>query len=796
MVKTTEVANVETIPENNSGKDPVVAILSDSKEDPKPLQATIEVQYEYIQLLEERLSLLEERVGSIESDQKVEAELKFEPKDEPKDEPEDEPEGKPKDACSEPTQPQRLPAIPKVRRVNFADFKSRYCEGDSRYAIEVLVAGAHLKEEIQQEQIMRRSKPKGYSTKSRDELVAQTERSAQVDERWPQRIRIQSWPVLTILAKVVGESWPTTPRTFFRPFRILIYFQGKMKEILKELESKWSEAEIQEFSGATNSSDAAMNQAAAKTEGKTEETPSTSLKKYTYSDLSDQDLEQKSHPDDPGEETPDPLVDSVEALRDMRCYVNFIDKEIAPLFHQFERLDGTSRQKIRFSDLWYLFRVGEIVYTPMASDLSDGDSPNSSLSSMCQTAWRVSSIYIPPPRYKIRALDVRNNSQISAEYDDEEKWTDAIVWCYYIDYNGKSFGAVEKDFDITYFDGERDIRSLDVYPIRFAENHERVRKDLKEQGEKFQTYLACKHLYYNGSTITWSPKGQRIKDSKGSEIRHPEYIDSNVIVDFVEAFQTNPGWRTDHKIPRKDEAFDQARTDNFLIKQWSDRDRRKLDSEVAEIVQWKDDVGMRLRNEHIENDEFLIGCRAEEGNEKEKKKQVLRDEDLILLPRRLFAYVLRDRKFAPVDVRYLRQVAEQLNAFDSLKLPGNHKNMVQALVDSHFVKKRMEKLHFADSLDQDIVQGKGRGLIILLHGVPGVGKTSTAECVAQEKRKPLFAITCGDLGFTPSDVESSLSEIFRLAHLWDCVLLLDEADVFLSQRSKFDLKRNALVSGG
>lgn len=75
-----------------------------------------------------------------------------------------------------------------------------------------------------------------------------------------------------------------------------------------------------------------------------------------------------------------------------------------------------------------------------------------------------------------------------------------------------------------------------------------------------------------------------------------------------------------------------------------------------------------------------------------------------------------------------------------------------------------------------------------------MGKTATAESVAIENKKPLFSITCGDLGLSPSEVESNLVEIFRLAHKWDCVLLLDEADIFLSQRSRNDLKRNALVS--
>lgn len=76
-----------------------------------------------------------------------------------------------------------------------------------------------------------------------------------------------------------------------------------------------------------------------------------------------------------------------------------------------------------------------------------------------------------------------------------------------------------------------------------------------------------------------------------------------------------------------------------------------------------------------------------------------------------------------------------------------------------------------------------------------VGKTTTAEAVALHNRKPLFTITSADLGFTPSEVESQLIEFFRLAQIWDCVLLLDEADLFLSRREVEDLKRNALVSG-
>ncbi|WZH45693.1 ATPase_AAA_core domain-containing protein [Fusarium acuminatum] len=106
-----------------------------------------------------------------------------------------------------------------------------------------------------------------------------------------------------------------------------------------------------------------------------------------------------------------------------------------------------------------------------------------------------------------------------------------------------------------------------------------------------------------------------------------------------------------------------------------------------------------------------------------------------------------------VDIYSLQAIPPQSTIFDDLQIDMNHKLIVQSL---------------------DLVRGKGSGLFILLHGVPGVGKTATAEAVAQANKKPLFTITCGDLGLTPEAVDSKLNEVFRLAHLWDSSPVLDE----------------------
>ena len=62
-------------------------------------------------------------------------------------------------------------------------------------------------------------------------------------------------------------------------------------------------------------------------------------------------------------------------------------------------------------------------------------------------------------------------------------------------------------------------------------------------------------------------------------------------------------------------------------------------------------------------------------------------------------------------------------------------------------------------------------------------------------RVPLYAIGAGDLGLDPHQVESKLSQILELVTKWKAILLLDEADVFLEQRSVHELERNKLVSG-
>lgn len=241
-----------------------------------------------------------------------------------------------------------------------------------------------------------------------------------------------------------------------------------------------------------------------------------------------------------------------------------------------------------------------------------------------------------------------------------------------------------------------------------------------------------------------------------------------------------------------DETFDDIGwamgEDCISTRYWTDGPKSKLFGQIKDVIVRVETVTNFLKVRHKKQSTLLATWQNTNITH-------LEGHDLTLLPRRVIAYALRERKFVMVDIHSLRTLTPQKHVFRDLKIDEEHKSIVMSLVKSHFKKQKLQKLQPGVGLNQDLIRGKGSGLFILLHGVPGVGKTATAEAVAQANKRPLFVITCGDLGFSPKEVEVSLGNIFRLAHLWDCVLLLDEADIFLTRREHNDLKRNALVSG-
>lgn len=169
---------------------------------------------------------------------------------------------------------------------------------------------------------------------------------------------------------------------------------------------------------------------------------------------------------------------------------------------------------------------------------------------------------------------------------------------------------------------------------------------------------------------------------------------------------------------------------------------------------------------------------------KMKNEKPPSDDFFYLLPANTYGFHMVEKRWVNLRVDSITPVEWNFDAFNTIAMDDDDKHLVKALVST--------KLD--DERRTDVIEGKGNGLVILLHGGPGTGKTITAEGVAEIAKKPLYRVTCGDIGTDAEKVEEYLETVFHLGKIWDCVVLLDEADVFLEQRSLANLQRNALVS--
>ncbi|KAJ4423132.1 hypothetical protein N0V82_002261 [Gnomoniopsis sp. IMI 355080] len=275
---------------------------------------------------------------------------------------------------------------------------------------------------------------------------------------------------------------------------------------------------------------------------------------------------------------------------------------------------------------------------------------------------------------------------------------------------------------------------------------------------------------------------------EAQSIRSPEHIEGDVLVDYQETFNAFPTWKSSVlQIAMEADSISRSEfgSDGLDTLEWSDIGK-------PQCVQ----IDHYLRTDETERAEFKAFLEQSNGPYVSVQGKALAGQMLALIPRYFFGFAVRDRKFVHLDIRCVRSAdqGDSDKAFARLEIIPSYKKLILALVKSHFDKIETEKRTNVEIESQDLIRGKGKGVVILLHGVPGVGKTATAEAVAQKWKKPLFPITCGHLGYTAETLEKSLTEIFRLAHHWDCILLLDEADVFITRRERHDLKRNALVS--
>ncbi|EMD93836.1 hypothetical protein COCC4DRAFT_76131 [Bipolaris maydis ATCC 48331] len=373
--------------------------------------------------------------------------------------------------------------------------------------------------------------------------------------------------------------------------------------------------------------------------------------------------------------------------------------------------------------------------------------------------------------------------RVGTAYETENWLTGIKSWCVdgkYLEYDGKSFGLGEHEVSIQAFKGHKKITGLAAYPLKYHKDAKGIKKQLVERGKKF---VALQGMNYRVQ------KGIAYMKHKNSIVRF--IVNGRVMIDPAMFRRMNPNYPLSYLRP--DELADNEDNDDdeeCCCNSSEDEDGEK--KERMRTVMWKDRRG---RKHAIRVPQSVVDKEMGTGTEqpldrdddtKEEQRQVLTEEELIIASPVVLGFAFSEKLWLEFSLSGIEEIKWNEEAFSSLVLPSQIKQNLKGLVSSH-------RFHAAKTID-DVIQGKGKGLNVVLHGPPGVGKTLTGESIAEYLQCPLYAVSAGELGTNSRALEADLNRIMEITHAWGAILLLDEADVFLEARQPNDLHRNSLVS--
>ncbi|KAG6908079.1 hypothetical protein DXG01_006214 [Tephrocybe rancida] len=316
-------------------------------------------------------------------------------------------------------------------------------------------------------------------------------------------------------------------------------------------------------------------------------------------------------------------------------------------------------------------------------------------------------------------------------------------------------GKVQTQILIRQFKGTTKIQNLDAYPFDYHPNQAALRDTLMKRGKKWVGLVGVHHKQYRGIAATKFATGKLSKHN----------VNGRIMIDRATYRKVNPNAQVPVAAPTPTQIEMQA------------RQHRNVHDYYEEPI---------VPPELSATPGIYANGRLVMSNspDTEVENIDLTDEDLILTSSVVFGFSLSDKIWLEFDVEKIEEVDWNEDAFDNLVLPKGRKQLLQSLVESH---------HKEVGFD-DFIKGKGHGLVINLFGPPGVGKTFSAEATSEHVRRPLYVIGGGDLGTSAAALDSALDNIFDVATAWKAIVLIDEADVFLEQRSLHDLERNAMVA--
>ncbi|KAI8956826.1 hypothetical protein F5Y11DRAFT_364727 [Daldinia sp. FL1419] len=299
----------------------------------------------------------------------------------------------------------------------------------------------------------------------------------------------------------------------------------------------------------------------------------------------------------------------------------------------------------------------------------------------------------------------------------------------YLGSDGKSLGEVTTSSSIAVFRGAMRIELLPAYPLQYHPEAKEIRNQLVDVGRKFVSLLGIHHRQYTGRAFDIDDEGEIVAS----------HVDGRIMIDSACFHENKPNY----PCPR-----------------------------VQKV-----------------RPKFTVLGRCDAVKLVNLDPAQLAPNDLLICTPTVLGFSLEKKAFFEFAVAHVGDIEWSTwsdCSFKDVKIHNIQKKAIYALTKTYLSSE-------ADDGFQDLVQGKGHGINFLLYGPPGVGKTLTAETLAETFKAPLYTVPAGQIGVEHTRVERYLKNIFKIASRWKAILLLDEADVFLAERTN-DPHVNALVS--
>lgn len=405
----------------------------------------------------------------------------------------------------------------------------------------------------------------------------------------PNRIRVNSMPILKFLTQLDDHIDTTAPWVILRPFKLLVHHDEQIRDSIQFLEHQVS---------------LDLESTAATSDGIDYERSATST-----------DRENRK-----------------QTLEHMRVLVSFLDEYIRPTLLQ---LHGSANVKVHFADLWHLFKPGDDIYMPLKiQDTSVGTDTMGTTPETFQSrynqVWRVTNT--SGGRLNIYSAQSRSASM---------KPNNFKVDCYYIDFHGRYFRPTVHTFEITPFKDGCNITSLEFYPSRFLRKGP-LQQSLDGNLEKGKIVFdamahSYTHFFYSGPSLMVHPCGCALTD--GPVIQ--EHIESEVIVDGKMTLRQHPTWAPKREPWKEPVAQPGEVNERFPIRYWGDRAKTKMKRSELDQV-YNDYTIDRERAFAFLNTEHIFAPIPSGWLE---NSTMVPPNDIKLLPSRVFAFVLRTRTF-------------------------------------------------------------------------------------------------------------------------------------------------------